>query len=88
MLSFFSDALKILGFLLWFSAILLNFIWECYLCMYPEILESVILQSFYQLRHESEQALGVGDERGKSGMMQSMALQRVTHDWMNWTDSP
>ena len=68
MLPFFSDAFKILGFLPLIFSILLNFIWECYLCIYPEILESVILRSFYQFwkiqRHESEQALGVGDGEG------------------------
>ena len=30
--------------------------------------------------HEFEQAPGVGDKTGKSGVLQSMGLQRVRHD--------
>ena len=30
--------------------------------------------------HGSEQALGVGDGRGKPGMLQSMGLPRVGHN--------
>ena len=38
---------------------------------------------------EFEQDLGVGDRQGGPGMLQSMELQRVRHDWateLNWTD--
>ena len=31
--------------------------------------------------HEFEQALGDGEGQGKPGMLQSMWLQRVRHDW-------
>ena len=31
--------------------------------------------------HEFEQALGVGDGQGSLGMLQSIGLQRVGHDW-------
>ena len=31
-------------------------------------------------KHESEQALGVGDGQGKPGMLQSMGSQRVGHN--------
>ena len=37
---------------------------------------------------EFEQALEVGDRQGKPGVLQSMGLQRVRHDWvieLNWT---
>ena len=36
-----------------------------------------------------EQAPGVGDGQGRPGVLQSMGLQRVGHDWvteLNWTD--
>ena len=39
--------------------------------------------------HECGQALGVGWWAGRSGVLQSMGLQRARHDWMtelNWTD--
>ena len=38
--------------------------------------------------HEFEQALGVGDGQGHgNGMLQSMGLQRVGHDWqLTWTE--
>ena len=39
--------------------------------------------------HEFEQAPGVGGWTGKPGVLQSMGLQRVGHDWeteLNWTD--
>ena len=31
--------------------------------------------------HQTEQAVGVGDGQGKPGMLQSMGLQRVGHNW-------
>ena len=40
-------------------------------------------------RHDFEQALGVGDGQGRPGVLQSMGLQRVAHDWvteLNWTE--
>ena len=39
--------------------------------------------------HEFEQALGVGDGQGSPGVLQSMGLQRVRHNWateLNWTE--
>ena len=33
----------------------------------------------HQLRHEFEQALGVGDGQGKPSILQSMGSQRVGH---------
>ena len=32
--------------------------------------------------HEFEQTLGDGEGQGKPGVLQSMGLQRVRHDWM------
>ena len=40
-------------------------------------------------RHDFEQALGVGEGQGRPGVLQSMGLQRVAHDWvteLNWTE--
>ena len=44
--------------------------------------ENVIVGWHHQLDgHEFEQALGVGDWQGTPGVLQSMGLQRLVHDW-------
>ena len=47
------------------------------------ITEDEMIGWHHQLNgHEFEQALGDREGQGKPGMLQSMGLQRVAHDWM------